>query len=132
MNNQRWLSQNFFVFFITWGIFLPYWTGWLVQAKGLNVTEASLIMGIGLVARGASTLFAFPLASKYWSSQAVILIFTASSLLATILYIPSSSFGALFVVTILFSAVYPALLPAFDSAAGSLVQQGGIHYGKSR
>lgn len=132
MNNQRWLSQNFLVFFITWGIFLPYWTGWLVQAKGLSVTEASLIMGFGLLARGASNLLAFPLASKYWSSHTVILILTAGSLVATILYIPTSSFGSLFVVTILFSAVYPALLPAVDSAAGVLVQQGGVHYGKSR
>lgn len=132
MNNQRWLSQKFFVFFITWGIFLPYWTGWLVQAKGLSVTEASLIMGLGLLARGASTLLAFPLASKYWSSHTVILILTAGSLVATILYIPASSFGALFVVTILFSTVYPALLPAVDSAAGALVQHGGVHYGKSR
>ncbi|MCM3676105.1 3-phenylpropionate MFS transporter [Peribacillus simplex] len=132
MNNQRWLSQNFFVFFITWGIFLPYWTGWLVQAEGLSVTEASLIMGFGLLARGASTLFAFPLASKYWSSQTVILVLTVSSLLATILYIPSSSFGTLFVVTIIFSTVYPALLPAVDSTAGALVQQGDVHYGKSR
>ncbi|HJF34355.1 MAG TPA: 3-phenylpropionate MFS transporter [Sporosarcina psychrophila] len=132
MNNQRWLSQSFFVFFITWGIFLPYWTGWLVQGKGLSVTEASLIMGFGLLARGASTLFAFPLASKYWSSQKVVLVLTVSSLVATILYIPTSSFGALFVVTLLFSAVYPALLPAVDSTAGALVQQGDVHYGKSR
>lgn len=132
MNNQRWLSQSFFVFFITWGVFLPYWTGWLVQGKGLSVTEASLIMGFGLLARGASTLFAFPLASKYWSSQKVILVLTISSLVATILYIPTSSFGALFVVTLLFSAVYPALLPAVDSTAGALVQQGDVHYGKSR
>lgn len=132
MNNQRWLSQNFFVFFITWGIFLPYWTGWLVHAKGLSVTEASLIMGFGLIARGLSTLVAFPLASKYWSSHKVILVFTAGSLAATILYIPSSSFVALTTVTILFSAVYPSLLPAVDSAAGALVQHGGVHYGKSR
>ena len=132
MNNQRWLSQNFFVFFITWGIFLPYWTGWLVHAKGLSVTEASLIMGFGLIARGVSTLVAFPLASKYWSSHKVILFFTFGSLAATILYIPSSSFGTLTAVTILFSAVYPSLLPAVDSAAGALVQHGGVHYGKSR
>ena len=130
MNNQRWLSQNFLVFFITWGIFLPYWTGWLVQAKGLSVTEASLIMGFGLLARGASNLLAFPLASKYWSSHTVILILTAGSLVATILYIPTSSFGSLFVVTILFSAVYPALLPAVDSAAGVLVSKEACIMGK--
>ncbi|MEK5038383.1 MFS transporter [Sporosarcina sp. FSL K6-3457] len=132
MNNQRWLSRNFLVFFLTWGVFLPYWTGWLVQAKGLSVAEASLIMGFGLLARGASTLFAFPFVSKYWSSQTVILVLTVCSLVATLLYIPISSFNTLFVVTILFSAVYPALLPAVESTASALVQQGDVNYGKSR
>ncbi|WP_078414611.1 MFS transporter [Priestia abyssalis] len=132
MNHQRWMSQNFFVFFMTWGIFLPYWTGWLVQAKGLSVTEASIIMGFGLLARGVSSLFAFPLISKYWSSHTVILVLTAGSLAATILYIPSSSFVGLFIVTMVFSIIFPALLPALESTAGVLVQQGGVHYGKSR
>ncbi|MGG3800791.1 MFS transporter [Metabacillus fastidiosus] len=132
MNSQRWMSQNFFIFFITWGIFLPYWTGWLVQAKGLSVTEASLIMGFGLLARGASTMFAFPLASKYWSNQIVILILTICSLIVTVIYIPFSSFVTLFIVTMIFNAVYPALLPAMDSTAGTLVQQDGVNYGKSR
>lgn len=132
MNIQHWLSRKYFVFFITWGVFLPYWTGWLVQDKGLSVSEASLVMGIGLVARGLSTLFAFPLASRFLSAHKVILSLTIISLIATILYIPSSSFISLLVVTILFSAVYPTLLPAVESAASLLVHQHGIHYGKSR
>ncbi|UTR16383.1 3-phenylpropionate MFS transporter [Salipaludibacillus sp. LMS25] len=132
MKNQRWLSLNFFTFFITYGIYLPYWTGWLVKGKGLSVAEASLIMGFGLLARGLSSLFAFPLASKYWSSQRIILVFTVSSLVATLLYIPSLSFSTLFIVTVIFSAIYPSLLPAIDSTAGALVQKGNIHYGKSR
>ncbi|MCM3691368.1 3-phenylpropionate MFS transporter [Neobacillus niacini] len=132
MSNQRWMSLNFFVFFLTWGIFLPYWTGWLVQAKGLSVSEASIIMGFGLVARGASSLFAFPVAAKFMSSQTVIFVLTAGSLLAAILYIPSSSFVTLFVVTLVFSTVFPPLLPALDTAAGNLVQEGDVNYGKSR
>ncbi|MEI4770259.1 MFS transporter [Psychrobacillus sp. FJAT-51614] len=132
MNKQRWLSQNFFVFFITWGVFLPYWTGWLVQDKGLSITSASLIMGFGLVARGIATMFVFPIASKYMSSQTVVLVLTIISLIVTVLYIPVTSFGMLFVVTIIFNAVYPTLLPAIESTASSLVQQSGVNYGKSR
>ena len=132
LSNQRWMSLNFFVFFLTWGIFLPYWTGWLVQAKGLSVTQASIIMGFGLLARGVSSLFAFPLASKFMSSQTVIFVLTASSLVSAILYIPSSSFITLLVVTLFFSAAFPPLLPALDTAAGNLVQQENVHYGKSR
>ncbi|MDV2583756.1 MFS transporter, partial [Alkalibacillus haloalkaliphilus] len=60
MNTQRWMSRQFFSFFITWGIFLPYWTGWMIYTKGITVSQASLIMSLGLVVRGVSTIFAFP------------------------------------------------------------------------
>ncbi len=132
MNNPRWFSQNFFLFFMTWGIFLPYWTGYLVQGKGLTVSEASLIMGFGLVVRGISALFAYPLASKYWSAHKVAFLLIICSLVATILYIPSTSFISLFVVTLIFSAFYPTLLPAVESTASILMRQGEGAYGKAR
>ncbi|WP_079527974.1 MFS transporter [Solibacillus isronensis] len=132
MNNQRWLAKNFFMFFITWGIFLPYWTGWLINDKGLTVSEASIIMGFGLVARAISTMFIFPFVSKVMSNKNVLIFFTASSLVVTLLYIPINSFGGLFLMTLLFSAFYPALLPAVESSASTLMQHGSIHYGKAR
>ena len=69
MNSQKWMSQNFFIFFITWGIFLPYWTGWLVLAKGLSVAVASLIMGLATIIRGLSSMFAYPILSKFLSQE---------------------------------------------------------------
>lgn len=132
MNNQRWLSQNFFAFFFTWGIFLPYWTGWLVDAKQLTVSEASLVMGCGLLARAASNLFFFPTLSKYVNNKNLNGILALGALVTALLYIPSTSFTSLFIVTILFSAFYPALLPAIESSAATLVQQSHVHYGKSR
>ncbi|ATP41234.1 3-phenylpropionate MFS transporter [Solibacillus sp. R5-41] len=132
MNNQRWLSRNFFTFFITWGIFLPYWTGWLVNDKGLTVSDAGIIMSFGLVARALSTMFIFPYVSKILSNKQVLLFFTTMSLIVTIFYIPMDSFEGLFIVTMLFSAMYPALLPAVESGAATLMQQGDVHYGKAR
>lgn len=132
MNNQRWLAKNFFMFFITWGIFLPYWTGWLINDKGLPVSEASIIMGFGLVARAVATMFVFPYVSKVMSNKNVLLFFTIASLIVTLLYIPIDSFAGLFIITMLFSAFYPALLPAVESSASTLMQHGKIHYGKAR
>lgn len=131
MSNQRWLSRQFFVFFLTWGVFLPYWTGWLVAEKNMSISEASVIMGVGLIARAASTMFVFPLASKYFSNRQVVLLCTVLSLMSLLLYFPSSSFGALLLVTLFFSMFYPILLPAIDSSATPLMQL-GVHYGKSR
>lgn len=132
MNNQRWLSQNFFAFFFTWGIFLPYWTGWLVDAKHLTVSQASIVMGCGLLARAASNLFFFPTLAKYVNNKKLIGILAIGALVTTLFYIPSTSFTSLFIVTILFSIFYPALLPAIESSAATLVQQSHVHYGKSR
>ena len=69
MNTQRWMSTRFFSFFMTWGIFLPYWSGWLIYTKGISVSQASFIMSLGLIARGLSTLFAFPYLSEKFSSK---------------------------------------------------------------
>ncbi|WP_419960281.1 MFS transporter [Psychrobacillus sp. BM2] len=132
VNNQRWLSQSFFVFFFTWGIFLPYWTGWLVQAKNLTVADASMIMAFGLVARAAATMFVFPLMSKYMSNKKVIITFTILALLAAVFYIPATTSMALLLITLLFNLVYPTLMPAIESGASALVQHGKVHYGKSR
>ena len=132
MNNQRWLAKNFFMFFVTWGIFIAYWTGWLINVKGLTVSEASIIMGFGLVARAISTMFIFPYVSKILSNKRVLISFTAASLIVALLYIPIESFSGLFIMTMLFSVFYPALLPAVESCASTLMQHGKLHYGKAR
>lgn len=132
MNNQRWLSQNFFAFFFTWGIFLPYWTGWLVDAKHLTVSQASVVMGCGLLARAISNLFFFPTLAKFVNNKRLTSILAIGALLTTLLYILSTSFISLLIVTLLFSVFYPALLPAVESSAATLVQHGNVHYGKSR
>jgi MFS transporter, PPP family, 3-phenylpropionic acid transporter len=132
MNNQRWLAKNFFMFFVTWGIFIAYWTGWLVNDKGLTVSDASVIMGFGLIARAISTMFIFPYVSKVLSNKRVLIFFTAASLIVVLLYIPIESFTGLFIMTMLFSAFYPALLPAVESSASTLMQHGKLHYGKAR
>jgi MFS transporter, PPP family, 3-phenylpropionic acid transporter len=133
MNTHRWMSTRFFSFFLTWGIFLPYWSGWMIYTKGITVSEASFIMSFGLLARGLSTLFAFPYLSGRFSSKVLLNIAGIGTLVALIGYIPVKSFAGLLVVTILLHVFYPVLMPALDSAASVLVQNKQLkHYGKSR
>lgn len=132
LNNQRWLSMSFFVFFFTWGIFLPYWTGWLTSAKGLSVTQASVLMGVGMIARSFSTFFLFPYATRNMSLLRVIRWTTFLSFILTLAYLPESPFAVLFGLTVLFSSIYPIILPSVESGASLLMQNERIHYGKSR
>ncbi|MER2072147.1 MAG: MFS transporter, partial [Psychrobacillus sp.] len=92
MNSQKWLSINFFTFFFTWGVFMPYWTGYLTNAKGLSVTSASVIMGAGMLARAFSTFALFPRATSKYSMQKVLRLLALLSFAALVLYIPFNSF----------------------------------------
>lgn len=133
MNTQRWMSRQFFSFFMTWGVFLPYWTGWMIHTKGITVSQASLIMSLGLVGRGLSTLFAFPYLSGKFSSKILLNGMSIGTLIAILFYIPANSFASLLVVTVFLHFFYPTLMPALDSAASVLVQSKQLkHYGKSR
>lgn len=132
INSQKWLSTNFFAFFFTWGVFLPFWTGWLTTEKGLSVSHASLIMGAGMLARAISTFVLFPSATKIFSLRVVMMWTAFLSLLVMALYIPANTFVSLLLITIAFNFVYPNLLPAMESSASVLIQNEQIHYGKSR
>ncbi|WP_157076922.1 MFS transporter [Halalkalibacter krulwichiae] len=133
MNTQRWMSSQFFSFFLTWGIFLPYWTGWMIYTKGITVSEASLIMSLGLVARGLSTLFVFPYFSEKFSSKTLLHVMSIGTMISLLSYIPATSFTDLLLATLLLHLFYPALMPALDTVAGTLVQHKQLaDYGKSR
>jgi MFS transporter, PPP family, 3-phenylpropionic acid transporter len=132
INSQKWLSINFAAFFFTWGIFLPYWTGWLTTEKDLSVFHASIIMGSGMVARAVSTFIFFPIATKLLSLRRVMLWAAFMSLLIMSIYIFADTFIPLLIITVVFSLVYPNLLPAMESSASVLIQTERIHYGKSR
>lgn len=132
MNNQKWLSLNFFAFFFTWGIFLPYWTGWLTNEKALSVSAASIVMGAGMIARSLSTLLFFPLMTRLLPLGRLMQGLAIASVILMALYIPVNSYVLLLLITVAFSFVYPNILPAMESGATVLMQTDGIHYGKSR
>jgi len=132
MKQQAWLSTNFFTFFFTWGIFLPYWTGWLVFEKGLTIAAASSIIAAGLFARSFSTLFFFPELSKRFSLAQLMKIMPLVSTGLLLLFIPVDSFIGLMIVMILFSLFYPNILPMMESNASLLMRTNNINYGRSR
>ncbi|MGM0841704.1 MAG: hypothetical protein ACQEWE_13295 [Bacillota bacterium] len=59
LKNPTWLSVQFFAIFFTWGIFIPYWTTWLVESKDFSITAASTVITVGMIARSFSSFFLF-------------------------------------------------------------------------
>ena len=132
MREQKWMAQHYFIFFLSWGIFLPYWTGYLVHEKDVAIELASMMMSAGLILRGISTMFIFPAMAKRFSQSTVLTIFIYGSFLTSVLFIFTSDTTLLFILTCLLSFFLPAIMPGLDSTAGILVQKYNIHYGRSR
>ena len=89
-------------------------------------------MGVGMIARSFSTFLLFPYLMKRMSLIRVMSWLSFIALGLSFLYIPDSSFIVLLIITVLFSAVYPIILPVVESGASILMQTDRIHYGKSR
>jgi len=118
---------------MTWGVFLPYWTGWLIDVKELTVAQASVVMSLGLVARGMSTLFIFPYFAGKWSNKTLLNAMGIGTFFMLVCYIPVESYSLLLLITLGLNVFYPPLMPALDSIASVLVQHKQLrHYGKTR
>lgn len=132
MNVQRWMSVRFFLFFMGWGIFLPYWTGYLVDGKSLSIEQASVIMSIGLIMRGLSTITLYPMMKKTASDLRVLQWVSTAAFLLACSYIPAQGYMTLLIITALFNFFFPMLMPALDATAGSLTQHSQLRYAKAR
>ncbi|MEM1502914.1 MFS transporter [Domibacillus sp. 8LH] len=130
--SQFWLSLMFFAFYFSWGIFMPYWNAWLVSEKQLPVETASTLIAIGLFIRAASTFFLYPALSAKFPAGTLLKWFSILAALLSLLFIPASSYMMLLIVMIVFSLIYPIIMPMADSAGALLMKTEHIHYGKSR
>ena len=132
MKKQSWLSIQFFVIMFTWGIFIPYWTAWLVESKGFSIATASSLVAAGMIARSFSSFYLFPTLSQRFPLGKLARILTVVSSITLILFFPISSFIGMLACMILFSLVYPMLMPLVESMAAVMMKKDHIDYGKSR
>ncbi|WP_335872042.1 3-phenylpropionate MFS transporter [Bacillus sp. 2205SS5-2] len=132
MKKQSWLSIQFFSFFFTWGVFVPYWTAWLVAGKQFSVYDASTLIAISFIVRSISTFFAFPYLSQKQSLLHLARGLSIITLLFFVFFWPFNGFFNMLVIIFLFSFFYPMMMPLTESAASLLMKKDGISYGKSR
>ena len=132
MNNQRWLSISFLTFFNLGRI--PSLLDRLVNPRKRVIRHS----GKGNHGDGydRSSAFKFSLFTHTWHKKMSLIRtmrwMSFASLILALLYLPNSSFIILLTITILFSAIYPIILPAVESSTSILIKTDWIHYGKSR
>lgn len=127
-----WLSMRHFTFFFTWGIFLPYWTVWLIEGKSFTVEQAGIIVGLGLVSRSLSNICFFPIMCRYISLYTLATLIPLISTIVAIFFITFDSFISIAIITIVFSLFYPTLLPLNETISTVISKEHGVSYGKSR
>lgn len=132
MTDQRWMSLQFFGFFFTFGIFVPYWSAWLTTSKGFTADEAGLIIALGLITRSITTFLIFPSISRYLNLARLNQVVSLASVTLLIILIPFNSLIAVASITVLLSLVYPMPLAMYESMASILIRESKIEYGKSR
>ncbi|MEB2359368.1 MFS transporter [Bacillus pumilus] len=132
MKAQKWMSMQFFGFFFTFGIFVPYWSIWLVSDKNFTPDQAGIIIATGLMTRAMTTFFLFPLASQYMSLARLNQFVVFISVLLFAFLIPANSFSAVIVMTFFISLLYPMPLAMHEAMASKLMERGEISYGRSR
>ncbi|MGE6632011.1 MFS transporter [Bacillus sp. NPDC077027] len=132
MNAHKWMSMQFFGFFFTFGIFVPYWSVWLVTDKNFTADQAGIVIATGLLTRAITTFFLFPLASKYISLARLNQMVAFLSVIFFALLIPTSSFMTVVVMTFLLSLLYPMPLAMHEAMASRLLKRHEITYGRSR
>jgi len=111
---------------------MPYWTGWLVDSKGLSIQAASAVIGAGFISRSISTLVVFPAFCRHRSIAFLLRVFPIISTILLFFFLPFSSANILIAVMVIFTIIYPLILPLMESTGTMMVKADGIHYGKSR
>ncbi|MED0988014.1 3-phenylpropionate MFS transporter [Bacillus paramycoides] len=132
MNSTSWLSTRYFTFFFTWGIFLPYWIVWLINGKSFTVEEAGIIVSIGFIFRSFTTLYIFPYLCRRTTLTKLVIFIPLLSFLLLLLFIELNSFQSILVATIIFSLLYPMLLPLNETVASLLSKEENVKYGNCR
>ncbi|MGE6754674.1 MFS transporter [Rossellomorea sp. NPDC071047] len=111
---------------------MPYWTAWLVESKDFSISAASTVIAVSIIARSFSSFCMFPKLSQTISLGRLSRWLVLISRVALLLFLPMNSFGMILVCMVLFSLVYPMMLPMVERMAAVMMKEDGIDYGRSR
>lgn len=117
--------------FLAVGIHLPFWPAWL-KSRGLDAAEISLILSVGVWIRAFANPFIAHFADRSGAHKRIILISAAGGVVTYALFGLAEGFVALFVVNILASAMFMALIPLGENLASRAAIEHRFDYGRAR
>ncbi|WP_411079786.1 MFS transporter [Streptomyces sp. cmx-18-6] len=131
MSFRVWLSARFFLFFLTWSVYLSYWGIWLLDA-GFGGTDVALIVTSGLISRSLSVAFLYPLLCRLASLRTLAQVLAWGSAVTSLLYLGAPNLASMVAVSVLVGVCYPLIMPLSETLATIGAESGQADYGAVR
>lgn len=131
LQSTYWLALSYFTYFFCYGIFLPFWSGWL-KGEGLSAENIGLLLGAGLVARCIGSLFITPCVKTPAHLINAIRLLALLSLLLALGFWLGNAWVWLLLVIVGFNLFFSPLVPLNDGLAATWQRQIAMDYGKVR
>lgn len=131
LQSTRWLSLNYFTYFFSYGIFLPFWGIWL-QGEGIPPETIGILLGAGLISRFLGSLIIAPSVKDPSHLVTAIRILALLTLAFAIGFWFGNGWAWLMVVIAGFNLFFGPLVPLTDALAATWQKQISMDYGKVR
>ncbi|MGM3175889.1 3-phenylpropionate MFS transporter [Dickeya lacustris] len=131
LQSTYWLALGYFTYFFSYGVFLPFWGGWL-KGEGLSAEAIGGLLGIGLAARFIGSLFITPLVNDPARLITALRVLALLSLLTVIGFWFGSTWLWLVLVMTGFNLFFAPLMPLSDALAATWQKQITLDYGRVR
>ncbi len=129
--SSLWLALDYFTYFFSYGIFLPYWGAWL-KGEGHDVATVGMLLSVGLVARFVGSLFITPLFKDPSRLIFALRLMALCSFLFAVAFYFGSHWLWLFFVMAGFNLFFSPMIPLGDSLAATWQKQFPMDYGSIR
>lgn len=131
LQSTYWLALSYFTYFFCYGIFLPFWSGWL-KGEGLSAENIGLLLGAGLIARCVGSLFITPCVKNPAHLIKAIRLLALLSLILALGFWLGNAWLWLLLVIVGFNLFFSPLVPLNDGLAATWQRQIAMDYGKVR
>lgn len=131
VQSKYWAALSYFTYFFCFGVFLPFWGGWL-KGEGLAAEMIGLLLGVGLIARCVGSLIITPSVRDPSKLVMALRILALLSLIASIGFALGNAWLWLICVMVGFNLFFSPLVPLTDALVATWQRQVELDYGKVR
>ncbi|NRN30649.1 3-phenylpropionate MFS transporter [Photorhabdus heterorhabditis] len=131
IQSTRWLALDYFTYFFSYGIFLPFWAIWL-QGEGIEPDMIGILLGAGLVSRFLGSLLIAPTVKNPAKLIVALRILALLTLIFVVGFTLGNHWAWLLFVMIGFNLFFSPMMPLGDALAGTWQKQFPFDYGKIR